>query len=273
MKIAAGLFLLLGFFTGAAAECRDRSVHIVEERLDDGRIRLSAQSDNLLDFTITLESIRLENMEASRPLPVTADAKGQKAIEMVVLRIKDPQQAWHYDPLYSWRYGARGGAQGHVAYQLPYSAGEEYRLIQGYFGEFSHNAASQNEYANDWSMPVGTTVCAARDGVVVGVRQDSDLGGPDRAFTNCGNYVIIRHVDGTYAEYFHLKKDGALVALGASVQAGQPIALSGATGYASVPHLHFAVFRPLDGYKRETLPVFFKTKTGLHSRLIEGQDY
>jgi murein DD-endopeptidase MepM/ murein hydrolase activator NlpD len=273
MKIAAWLLLLLGFFTGAAAECRDRSVRVVEERLDDGRIRLSAQSDNLLDFTITLEGIRLENMEASRPLPVTADAKGQKVVELVVLRIKDPLQPWHYDPLYSWRYGARGGTPGRIAYRLPYSPDEEHRLIQGYFGEFSHNAANQNEYAYDLAMPVGTTVCAAREGVVVGVRQDSDLGGPDKAFTNCGNYVIIRHSDGTYAEYFHLKKNGALVAPGASVQAGQPIALSGATGYASVPHLHFAVFRPLDGYKRETLPIFFQTKTGLHSRLIEGQDY
>ncbi len=273
MKIAAWLLLLLGFFTGADAECRDRSVRIVEERLDDSRVRLSAQSDNLLDFTITLESLRLENMEAPCPLPATVEAKGQKTIELLVLRIKNPQQAWHYEPLYSWRYGARGGVQGRIAYQLPYSPGEEHRLIQGYLGEFSHFAGSQNEYANDWAMPVGTTVCAARDGVVVGVRQDSDLGGPDKAFTNCGNYVIIRHSDGTYAEYFHLKKDGALVAPGAMVQAGQPIALSGATGFASVPHLHFAVFRPLDGYKRETLPVFFKTRTGLHSRLIEGQDY
>ncbi|HTB80351.1 MAG TPA: M23 family metallopeptidase [Opitutaceae bacterium] len=273
MKIAAWLLFFLGFSAGALAECRDRSVRIVEERLDDGRVRLCAQSDNLLDFTITLESLRLENMEASRPLPVTADAKGQKTIELVVLRIKDTQHAWHYEPLFSWRYGARGGGQGRVAYRLPYSPGEEHRLIQGYFGEFSHNAGSQNEYAYDWAMPVGTTVCAAREGVVVGVRQDSDLGGPDKAFTNCGNYVIIRHDDGTYAEYFHLKKDGALVAPGAFVQAGQPIALSGATGFASVPHLHFAVFRPLDGYKRETLPAFFRTSTGLHSRLIEGQDY
>ena len=271
MKIAAWVFLLVGLAAVAAAECRDTSVRVVDEK-DGDAIRLVAESDNLLDFTITLD-LKLENMQVSRALPVTMDVKGGKRVELVEIRVQDPQKPHSYTRDYSWRYGARGGVPARVAYQLPYSPAERHELAQGYLGEFSHNPGSQNEYAYDFAMPVGTTVCAAREGVVVGVRQDSDVGGPYPTFRNCGNYVIIRHRDGTYAEYLHLKKDGALVALGATVQAGQPIALSGATGFTSGPHLHFAVFRVLDGYKRETLPVFMQTKDGLRAHLTEGRDY
>ncbi len=271
MKIAAWFFLLMGLAAVAAAECRDSSVRVDEEK-DGGTIRFFAVSDNLLDFTITLD-LKLENMEALRALPVTREVKGGHRVELVAIRVLDPGQPHSYARDYSWRYGAQGGVPDRVAYQLPYPPRERHELAQGYLGEFSHNPGSQNEYAYDFAMPVGTTVCAARDGVVVGVRQDSDVGGPYPTFKNCGNYVIIRHRDGTYAEYVHLKKDGALVALGADVQAGQPIALSGATGFTSGPHVHFAVFRVLDGFKRETLPVFMETKDGLRARLTEGRDY
>ncbi|HTQ30749.1 MAG TPA: M23 family metallopeptidase [Opitutaceae bacterium] len=271
MKIAAGLFLFLGLTTPVAAECHDTSVRIVEEK-QGGVIHFYAESDNLLDFTITLD-LQLENLQASPALPVTVDVKGGNRAELASIRVVDPQKPTHYTRDYSWRYGARGGVPARVAYLLPYAAGEQHELKQGYLGDFSHNPGSQNEYAYDFAMPVGTVVCAARDGVVVGVRQGSDVGGPTPAFRNCGNYVIIRHRDGTYAEYVHLKKNGALVALGSDVRAGQPIAISGATGFTSGPHLHFAVFRVLDGYKRETLPVFMKTRDGLRAHLTEGRDY
>jgi hypothetical protein len=52
--------------------------------------------------------------------------------------------------------------------------------------------------------------------------------------------------------YAHLKKDGALVEEGTWVFAGETIGLSGKTGYASGPHLHFQVERD-----RKTFPVRF----------------
>lgn len=271
MKIAAWFFLLLALAPLAAAECHDTSVRIVEEKEGD-TIRFAAESDNLLDFTVTLD-LKLENMQASQPLPVTADVKGGHRVELVAIRVADPEKPHSYSRDYSWRYGARGGAPERVAYLLPFLSGERHEVMQGYLGSFSHYAGTQEEYAYDFAMPVGTTVCAARDGVVVGVRQDSDTGGPSPDFKNCGNYVVIRHRDGTYAEYVHIKKNGALVAVGAAVRAGQPIALSGATGFVSGAHLHFAVFRVLDGYRRETLPVFMKTPDGLRARLTEGREY
>jgi hypothetical protein len=52
-----------------------------------------------------------------------------------------------------------------------------------------------------------------------------------------GNYIIIDHGQGYTTLYAHL--DSFMVKVGDSVKQGQPIAISGATGYVTGPHLHF----------------------------------
>lgn len=151
--------------------------------------------------------------------------------------------------------------------------GARHQLFQGHRGSFSHQAGSPDEYAHDWDLAENSVVQAAREGVVVGVRQDSNARGVTDRFSHSSNYVIIRHGDGTYGEYLHLMQDGALVKLGDTVQAGQAIALSGNTGLSSRPHLHFAVFRVIDGSTRETLPVKFKLRDGTVQTLEQGKVY
>ncbi len=49
------------------------------------------------------------------------------------------------------------------AYDLPFQKGKLFRVYQGYNGVFSH----QNEKAIDFTMPEGTEILAAREGMVV----------------------------------------------------------------------------------------------------------
>jgi murein DD-endopeptidase MepM/ murein hydrolase activator NlpD len=122
-------------------------------------------------------------------------------------------------------------------------------------------------------MPVGTTVCAAREGTVVAVRQDSDVGGPDPKYKSACNYVVVAHNDGTFAEYLHLQRDGVVVHVGQNVKTREQLGFSGDTGFRSAPHLHFAVFQTIDGGTRNSLAVQFETQCGKLEFLKQGQTY
>lgn len=124
-------------------------------------------------------------------------------------------------------------------YTLPYSIDESHCLVQGYFSRYSH----KNRAALDFKMKKGTTIFAARNGIVVRVKKDGYKGGWNRKYRPEGNYIIVQHEDGSRAGYWHLQHDGAFVNTGDTVLQGQPIGLSGRTGYALFPHLHFLVWR------------------------------
>jgi murein DD-endopeptidase MepM/ murein hydrolase activator NlpD len=123
-------------------------------------------------------------------------------------------------------------------YDLPYPKGKSYWMIQGYFSKFTHKERA----ALDFKMPVGSVVCAARDGVVVRLKEDGNQGGAEKSARAYANFVVIQHADNSRSGYWHLKHNGVLVQLGDSVKKGQPIALSGNTGYTYLPHLHFIVW-------------------------------
>lgn len=144
-------------------------------------------------------------------------------------------------------------------YALPYETGKAYWMVQGYFSHFSHKERA----ALDFKMKRGTKICAAREGVVVRVKEDGERGGLKRKYRADGNNIIIQHPDGSRAGYWHLQKDGALVNVGDTVQKGQVIALSGKTGYAAFPHLHFLVWHFDKDGKWQQVPTRFQTSKGI----------
>ena len=56
-----------------------------------------------------------------------------------------------------------------------------------------------------------------------------------------GNGVIIKHSDGSYSSYAHMSTIS--VSEGDYVKKGQPIGVSGSSGYSGGPHLHFTILR------------------------------
>lgn len=81
----------------------------------------------------------------------------------------------------------------------------------------------------DFRAAVGVEIVSSNDGVVVIAK--------DRYYA--GGSVVIDHGDGIYTQYYHLSEIS--VKVGQSVQKGEILGLSGASGRASGPHLHFGV--------------------------------
>jgi murein DD-endopeptidase MepM/ murein hydrolase activator NlpD len=78
----------------------------------------------------------------------------------------------------------------------------------------------------------GSAVRAAADGVVAYAGD---------AIPGFGNLLLIKHAGGWVTAYGH--NEALLVALGAKVRAGEPVARAGATGSVDSPQLHFEVRR------------------------------
>lgn len=111
-------------------------------------------------------------------------------------------------------------------YQLPWQNGKRHLLIQAANSRMSH----RNELSLDFKMKTGTLIFAAREGIVVDAKADSDKGGLQEEMLSQGNHVIILHNDGSRAKYWHLQKDGVFVKTGDRVTMGQLIGASGNTG-------------------------------------------
>jgi len=144
-------------------------------------------------------------------------------------------------------------------YSLPFENKKKVFLIQAYDSKMSH----KGEVALDFKVKKKTKICAARDGVVISAREDSDKGGLKPENLSDGNYISIQHYDGSVAHYWHLSKDGVLVNVGDTITKGQVIGLSGNTGYSAFPHLHFEVIGYDDKGSRRQLPTRFTTNKGI----------
>jgi len=228
------------------------------------------QNDECGEITMTFE-MGLVNLRGNVHFPFTTTLPPGRTEAFSLSPIK-PGAEWEFSYTNYYKLGsAVAQPDENCVYQLPYAPRSKFTVTQGYNGAFSHQGA--NQYAIDWKMPEGTPVHAARSGVVVRVKDDSHIGGSSPKYDRYVNYVLIRHDDGTLAHYCHLQAGGCVVKPGQHVAEGDLIAHSGNTGFSSGPHLHFCVFKNLNGRARQSLPVKFRTAAQQAITLVEGRAY
>ncbi len=235
---------------------------------EDGSTVVYAKNNFLCDESVYIEFTALKNMEADVKLPFEGVVPaGSAAFKLFTLTIKNPSQGSQLGYVTSYCHGDiyNNKHDDSYAYTIPYKEGESYSIGQAYGGKFSHFMKGKT-HAIDFTMNEGTSICAARDGIVIFVKDDSNKHGKTYKFQEFGNNVTILHKDGTMANYFHIQKGGSKVKVGDEVTAGQVIALSGNTGWSSGPHLHFQVYGFDEDMEVKSVPTKFKledNKTGI----------
>lgn len=251
---------LLASGTGSAIAALNDYPFRIETLPEEGFERVTARNDGPAPITIYV-SLTSENLGTTVQWPLSAVVPAHTALTLGYIAPVDAGARYHYLFNYTYYVGRMdAAADGDVLYRYPFPDGQAHAITQAYGGRLTSHDNTQNRYAVDFDMPVGTPVLAAREGVVVDVLLKYGSGGDDPSFLDQANIVTIVHDDGTLAEYAHLSAGPALVERGQRVATGQLIGYSGNTGYSTGPHLHFVVSRPaVDHGKviRLSLPVAF----------------
>ncbi len=250
--ILCGIFLLISGWCSAQI-----NIKISYERVDNG-YHIYAENNEYCPVTVqldfTLKNLRVVDKKNFYLVP--ANEKKFLLTEVTIIQNNSS---------YSINYTYFANRGNHLqddfdrgfGYDLPYEKGQSFTLYQGYNGTFSH----KNKYALDFTMPIGTPITAIRDGVVVKVIEENDKSCKTPNCQEFNNYITVYHEDGTFAEYAHIKKDGAIPSPGDQIKQGEIIAYSGNVGYSSGPHLHLEIFLQ-KMKKRQTLKTKFHIDSG-----------
>ena len=218
---------------GAAQE----TAPMAQLRLQPVGEQWQARIDNALAGPLQIE-LRAAPGQPVEGLPVQSLIQGGGSL--VVGRLPAPVDGRMLDLRLQSVPGNPAARAEDVAYRLPFDAAR-LRVDQAPQGRFSHDD-EENRDAVDFALPEATLVLAAREGTVMQVQDGFQGNGLDRERDGGrANFIRILHSDGSMALYGHLQAGGMRVRRGQAVQAGQPIGLSGNSGYSSAPHLHFVV--------------------------------
>lgn len=119
--------------------------------------------------------------------------------------------------------------------------------VTQYFGKTAFSTANPQVYNGmghdgiDIGVPIGTPVLAALSGTVIGTgNTDLVRDTRGRQCYSFGKWVMLKHDNGLATLYAHLSS--IEVSKGQTLTTGQEVGISGMTGYATGPHLHFGVY-------------------------------
>lgn len=143
-------------------------------------------------------------------------------------------------------------------FYLPLPCDYSCTIAQGNDGTFTHQGNAF--YAFDFSVPIETPLVAMADGIVAYTFDETGPGDPcyNGGGPECfayGNLVVLRHGDGTTSLYKHLNRVD--VGVDEFVPRGEPVGLSGSTGYSTGPHAHVMRMEDCGMAQCQSIPLEF----------------
>ncbi len=145
-------------------------------------------------------------------------------------------------------------------YNYPYPKEVDVRGV--IYESETHSGAFR--YAEDHLMDLGIPIWAPLDGRVVNVVDWNRKFGSGPENSPYLNYITIEHQGGEYSQVAHLEKGSAKVRPGDLVREGQIIAMTGNSGRMTEPHLHWLVFKVIEGKDGfESLKIRYKKENAM----------
>jgi murein DD-endopeptidase MepM/ murein hydrolase activator NlpD len=261
MRLVALFALLAACLHGVPAAAKAPYPFSVSAERNGRNHDLVARNRGPAPVSVRLTLPVSDNVRPTQPLPFYAVIGPHSEAVLLTLGPADPGRGTRFSLQTSFQLGSYHAVPDpRATCRLPFADGISAVVGQAPGGPITSHAAPDSEEAIDFTMPPHTPVVAARDGTVIETEASNLFGGQDRTLVTMANYVRILHADGTIATYAHLSPGGVKVVAGQRVGAGTVIGASGATGYASGPHLHFVVQRLVrqnDGFAMVSVPVRF----------------
>ncbi len=233
---------------GAEIESLQAESDSRNERIEELESQLDALNSTIANLEAQIESydVIVANLEATRDQLRDRVEELEEEVENLEADIQELQtqvESLEESQLdcdsSTYVDGGTCRARGNIWVYMPFEDGQQVNITQSHHGYYSHN--DQMLYAVDFPAPENTSIAAALPGIVIQVIEYNTGGCPSIACANQSNLIVIDHGDSTFGMYAHLTHNGALVDVGDSVHQGQPIGLSGNTGWSTGPHLHFEV--------------------------------
>ncbi|GFO64615.1 M23 family metallopeptidase [Geomonas paludis] len=219
-----------------------------------------------VSVVLEIDRERSENLKLDTEVPLYAVVPPKS--EQVLFLAKPEQKGVSYRARYAYSWGIGTYNAKHdcpEGYRFPFNSG-----IKGYALVAEAGEPAAERFAITFSMPAGTTIVAARKGVVSRVKEN--------------NSIDILHDDATIATYEHIGKIGEDITEGKSVPAGAPLGVLKPMGQSDDAYLRFVVWRPEPlpaqggaaqslsrGFTSVSVPVEFCTGTGPCSALTKNQ--
>jgi len=245
-------------------------VRIYHQQIDQ-EFQIFVDNDNFCTISVKL-NFNLENMVSSkgnyRIFLIPAKSFNY---EITSLKVIDSFKRSRFNYNYNWNYGnvKLNKYDINYNYSLPFEKGKGFKIAQGYNNrKGSHKGVN----ALDFWMPIGSKVCASREGIVIKTEASHTKNCFKKKCAKYNNYVIVKHTDGTFSNYLHLDTNRVVVKEGEKIEKGQLLGYSGNTGYSGGPHLHFSVYIPRLG-KNDYLETYFLTQKNKLEILKESSFY
>jgi hypothetical protein len=236
---------------------------------NQGNYHFSCNNKAYCTYVLKVEFTTMTNLKSDHTLPYVAEVKPG----FNQLFILSPENKTG-DTKVSYKSSNRKGCMQPVVnpnfiYLLPIGPGKEaqaFRVVEG------HGSPQDSSYTIRLKMNIDDTIYAARRGVVTFVDVSNTENDAGATTTGSWNYVEIVHADCSFGQYGVLKKDGAFVKPGQTVEAGTPLGLVGGDKFGRGSDVRLSVVYPGQQGTQQIAPLFW-TKGNGKGALKHGATY